>query len=91
MVFQFLQTAILRKIFGKQFIFTESIQISKNGIALQFAGVFDTDMFGVSKHTHNFFADIVWFIRKINTVSERFAHLCLAVSTRKTAANLVIR
>ena len=48
-------------------------------------------MVRIGVHAHDFFADIFRLIGQINTVAEGFAHFCLAVGTRQTAANFIFR
>ena len=69
----------------------ECIQIGKDGVAFYLSRVFHTDVVRVGVHAHNLLFDVLRLIRQVNAVAKGLAHLCLAIGTRQTHANLILR
>lgn len=69
----------------------ESIEVLKNSIVFDVAGVADIDMVRVGKHAHDFLFDGFRVVGEIDAVAERFAHFVFAVGAGEAAADVFIR
>ena len=91
MFLQLIKALIIRKEFLKILRLAKCIQISKYCIAFNLTRILHTDMIWIGIHGHYLFLDVLRLLRQINTVAERFAHLCLAINTRQTQACGIVR
>ena len=69
----------------------ECIQIDKYRIAFYLSRIFDTKVVRICEHGHDFLTDVICFVRQIDAVAERFAHLGFAIDTWQTETCLIVR
>ena len=81
---QFIKILILWQELLKMLRPAESIQINKYRISFHASWILNPKMIRICKHGHDLLLNHIFFIRKINTVSERLAHFCFSIDTRKT-------
>ena len=69
----------------------ECVKIGKYRIALDLSRIRNLQMSGVGKHPLDLSCNFLCRVRKVYAVTQRLAHLCLAVSTRESHTSLIVR
>ena len=91
MIFHLVQILVVGGKFCEIFVFAEGIQIRKDRISFYLTRVRYLQMVRIRVHGHDLLTDFLFWIGKIDTVSQRFTHLRLAIDTRQAQAGLIIR
>ena len=69
----------------------KGVEIGEYAVALQRPGILYAEMVGVGVHAHHLLAYILGRIRQIDAVTQRLAHLGLAVGAGQTQARGILR
>ena len=92
MLLHLLKISVLGQIFREVIVRAESVQICEDDISFCVSGILDAKVRGIREHLAvDLFFDSLGSIAEINAVSERFAHLGLAVYAGKSALGLILR
>ena len=69
----------------------EGIEVGEHSVALDVAGVFNTQVGWVGVHRFHLFLYVLGCVRQVDAVAKAFRHFGFAIGSRQTAAHGVLR